>query len=408
MVPWKECRLGDVVNLKRGYDLPHNLRTPGPFPVVSSSGITDKHSEAKVKGPGVVTGRYGTLGQVFFIESDYWPLNTSLYVQDFKGNDPRFISYFLGALNFRSQNAAGAVPGVNRNHLHTIKVRVPPLPIQQRIASILSTYDDLIENNQRRIKNLEEIARALYREWFVHFRFPGYKSVPKVPSSLGEIPLGWEVKKLEDLITNHIGGGWGKDVPDEYHNEPAWVIRGTDIPEVRYSQLGGVPYRIHTTSNLRSRRLNAGDIVFEVSGGSKGQPVGRTLLISPGLLTSLGGDVICASFCKRIQPDIDRYGSELLYLSFLEGYESGEIEQYQVQSTGISNFKWTEYLANTNRVVPPNSLQLKFHNHVTPLFTQIATLGCKMYNLRRTRDILLPRLLSEQIPLTTKENIDYA
>ena len=400
MAGWKECLLGDVVNLKRGYDLPHSARSPGPFPVVSSSGITDHHSEAKVKGPGVVTGRYGTLGQVFFVESDYWPLNTSLYVQDFKGNDRRFISYFLGTLNFGSQNAAGAVPGVNRNHLHAIEVRVPPLPVQQRIAGILSAYDELIENSQRRIKILEAMARALYREWFVHFRFPGHENHPRVASPLGEIPQGWEVKKLGEIISAHIGGGWGKDVPDEDHTEPAWVIRGTDIPEARYSQVGGIPHRIHTVSNLRSRRLVAGDIVFEVSGGSKGQPVGRALLITPELLAGLCGDVICASFCKRIQPDISGYGSELLYLSFIEGYESGEIEQYQVQSTGISNFKWTEYIANTDRVVPPDAFRSEFRGHVAPLFTQVATLGRKIQNLRRTRDLLLPRLLSGQIDVS--------
>ena len=324
--------------------------------------------------------------------------------------DVRFIKYYLEILKLRMQNVShGATQdNLSLDKLLSFDFIVPPLPIQQQIAGILSAYDELIENCQRRIKILEAMARALYREWFVHFRFPGYESVPCVPSSLGEIPQGWEVKKLGELISIHIGGGWGKDVPDEDHNKPAWVIRGTDIPEVRYSQVGGVPYRIHTTSNLSSRRLHAGDIVFEVSGGSKGQPVGRTLLISPELLTSLGGDVICASFCKRIQPDINRYGSELLYLSFLEGYESGEIEQYQVQSTGISNFKWTEYLANTNRVVPPSTLQSEFHGHVAPLFTQIATLGLKIYNLRHTRDLLLPRLLSGQIPLTTKESIDYA
>ncbi|MBP8788092.1 MAG: restriction endonuclease subunit S [Azonexus sp.] len=173
------------MNLKRGYDLPHGSRSTGVFPVVSSSGVTDHHSEAKVKGPGVVTGRYGTLGQVFYIESDFWPLNTSLYVQDFKGNDPRFISYFLGTLNLGSQNAAGAVPGVNRNHLHAMDVRVPPLPVQQRIAGILSAYDELIENSHRRIRILEAMARALYREWFVHFRFPGHDA-PSSPTLLPE------------------------------------------------------------------------------------------------------------------------------------------------------------------------------------------------------------------------------
>jgi type I restriction enzyme S subunit len=206
-------------------------------------------------------------------------------------------------------------------------------------------------------------------------------------------------------MTGHIGGGWGKESPEADHTQPAWVIRGTDIPEARYSQVPGVPHRFHTASNLRSRKLVAGEIVFEVSGGSKGQPVGRALLLTRELLSTLDGDVICASFCKRIQPDVEGYGSEMLYLSFLEGYESGEIEQYQVQSTGISNFKWTEYIANTERVVPPGALRVQFRDNVAPLFTQVATLGLKIQNLRRTRDLLLPRLLSGQIQI---DAVDHA
>jgi type I restriction enzyme S subunit len=317
---------------------------------------------------------------------------------------PAFLYHFVRSPSFHSQvnglRSGVAQPQLPIRDMRQIRLPLPPLPVQQLIAGILSTYDELIENSQQRIKILEAMARALYREWFVHFRFPDNENLPRVASTLGEIPQGWEVKKLGEIISAHIGGGWGKETPDQEHTEPAWVIRGTDIPEARYSQIAGVPHRVHTASNLRSRRLTAGDIVFEVSGGSKGQPVGRTLLITSELLTSLGGDVICASFCKRIQPDLDGYGSELLYLSFLEGYESGEIEQYQVQSTGISNFKWTEYIANTDRVVPPAALRKQFREHVAPLFTQVAMLGRKIQNLRRTRDLLLPRLLSGQaLPL---------
>jgi type I restriction enzyme, S subunit len=97
---WRETTLGDVIELKRGYDLPQQRRSPGPIPVVSSSGVTDYHREAMVRGPGVVTGRYGTLGEVFYIDQDFWPLNTTLYVRDFKGSDPKFIGYFLCSLNF--------------------------------------------------------------------------------------------------------------------------------------------------------------------------------------------------------------------------------------------------------------------------------------------------------------------
>ena len=112
---WRDCTLSDVITLKRGHDLPEKKRVAGPVPVVSSSGITGCHDEAKVGPPGVVTGRYGTIGEVFFIEEPYWPLNTALYVIDFKGNDPRFVAYLLRNTlrNYKTEKAA--VPGVNRN-----------------------------------------------------------------------------------------------------------------------------------------------------------------------------------------------------------------------------------------------------------------------------------------------------
>jgi type I restriction enzyme S subunit len=128
-VSWQSCRLGDVVTLKRGHDLPDSKRQDGDVPVVSSSGVTGRHSEAKAKAPGVVTGRYGTLGEVFYIEEDYWPLNTALYVTDFKSNYPRFVAYFLQNVLRNYQSDKAAVPGVNRNVLHELKVRCPDTKI---------------------------------------------------------------------------------------------------------------------------------------------------------------------------------------------------------------------------------------------------------------------------------------
>jgi len=117
---WRSCRLGDVLTLKRGHDLPEHSRQDGDVPVVSSSGITGRHKEAKAAAPGVVTGRYGTIGEVFYLEEDYWPLNTALYVIDFKGNDPRFSAYFLRNILRGYQSEKAAVPGVDRNVLHEI------------------------------------------------------------------------------------------------------------------------------------------------------------------------------------------------------------------------------------------------------------------------------------------------
>ena len=143
---WQEASLGEVIELKRGYDLPQRKRIPGSVPLISSSGVTYYHTEAKVRGPGVVTGRYGTLGEVFFVPSDFWPLNTTLYVCDFKGNDPRFISYFLRGLDFSAYSDKAAVPGLNRNHLHQTAVRYPADITEQRaIAHVLGTLDDKIE-----------------------------------------------------------------------------------------------------------------------------------------------------------------------------------------------------------------------------------------------------------------------
>jgi type I restriction enzyme S subunit len=197
MKDWASCTLGDALTLQRGYDLPERDRVLGAIPIVSSSGITGFHNIAMAKAPGVVTGRYGTLGEVFYITTDYWPLNTSLYVKNFKGNLPKYISFLLKIYLNANQNAAGAVPGVNRNHLHQIKITLPPLPTQRKIAAILSAYDDLIENNNRRIAILEKMAEELYREWFVRLRFPGHEGVKIVKG----VPEGWEVRKIGDLVT---------------------------------------------------------------------------------------------------------------------------------------------------------------------------------------------------------------
>lgn len=166
---WKEVSLGEVIELKRGYDLPKGKRIPGHIPIVSSSGVSDFHAEAMVKGPGVVTGRYGTIGEVFYVNEDYWPLNTTLYVRDFKGNDPRFISYFLKTLDFQTYSDKGAVPGINRNHLHLARVRIPRVSTQRSIARILGCIDSKIDLNRCINQTLEAMAQAIFKSWFVDF-----------------------------------------------------------------------------------------------------------------------------------------------------------------------------------------------------------------------------------------------
>ncbi|HNB54872.1 MAG TPA: restriction endonuclease subunit S, partial [Anaerolineales bacterium] len=122
---WNSGTLGDFFTLQRGYDLPQRERHDGTIPVISSAGVFAYHNEAKAIAPGVVTGRYGSIGKIHYIEEDYWPLNTTLFVKDFKGNDPLFISYLLTRINFDDFNDKTSVPGINRNHIHSIKAAIP-------------------------------------------------------------------------------------------------------------------------------------------------------------------------------------------------------------------------------------------------------------------------------------------
>ena len=212
MSEWKETTLGDVINLKRGYDLPESQRLEGSIPIYSSSGISGFHNSCKSLSPGVITGRYGTIGKVFISNTPFWPLNTTLYVQDFKGNDEVFIYYFLNKIDWTKFNDKSAVPGVNRNDLHQEDVLLPPLAEQKKIANILSCLDAKIDNLRRQNETLEEIARSIFKHWFIDFEFPNADGKPykssggaMVRSDLGDIPEGWQVGNIKNIMTLNYG-----------------------------------------------------------------------------------------------------------------------------------------------------------------------------------------------------------
>ena len=154
MTSWHMGELGEFITLKRGYDLPQQKRKAGCVPIFSSSGISGTNDTAMVKAPGVITGRYGTIGRVFWANEDFWPLNTTLYVEDFHGNYPLFVYYFLKTLEWEKFTSASAVPGINRNTVHKEIVCLPDIASQRRIALLLKTVDDKIEVNEKINDNL--------------------------------------------------------------------------------------------------------------------------------------------------------------------------------------------------------------------------------------------------------------
>jgi type I restriction enzyme, S subunit len=315
---------------------------------------------------------------------------------------PIFLSYcFLTDSHQKwmmNQCSHGAtMASLNQAIVCRIPLRFPHIKTQSTISGLLSAYDDLIENNARRIAVLEEMALMIYREWFVKFRFPRFEKVKSVQSEMGSIPDGWKVLRIGDVLQFHIGGGWGEEKTEGTYTLPAFVIRGTDIPSARMGNLESCPLRYHRESNLESRRLRDGDIVFEVSGGSKGQPVGRALLINKRITSTFSEDVICASFCKLLRPDSSKISAVQLYLYLLEAYTNGMIEKYQVQSTGITNFKFAFFLEDAKVVVPSEEVRIEFERFSSPFMDSIAVLGRKNAVLRQTRDLLLPKLVSGEI-----------
>ena len=374
---WRETTLGDVITLKRGYDLPQRQRVHGPVPVVSSSGITDHHRESRVSGPGVVTGRYGTLGSVFFIQDDFWPLNTALYVQDFKGNDPRFITYFLRSLDFSACSDKAAVPGLNRNHLHEEPARVPVSIDEQRaIAHILGTLDDKIELNRRMNATLETMARALFRSWFVDFdpvraKMEGRDAaLPKdiadmfpsrmVNSELGEIPVGWEVSPLGDLLDLAYGSAL-KAHSRQHGNGPV------------YGSSGRVGW--HDTSLVRG----PGIVV-----GRKG---------NPGTVTWVPTDFFPIDTTFYVVPKDYSFTWHFLFFAL-------KVQDLPAIATDSVVPGLNRNLAYTNKqIVPPSQIVKHFDEYVGPVFTRSCQLGAESLSLVLLRDTLLPRLISGDLRL---------
>ena len=372
---WETIQLGEFLTLKRGYDLPSSKRKEGTVPIVSSSGVTGYHNVAKIEGPGVATGRYGTLGEVFFINEDYWPLNTALYVQDFKGNNPRFTAYFLKSILTSTSSDKAAVPGVNRNDLHARRVRVTrDLSQQTEIASILSAYDDLITNNRRRIQLLEQAARLLYKEWFARLRFPGHEHV-KVRDG---VPEGWERKTAFEVM-DVLSGGTPKTIVSGY-----W---GGDIPFFTPKDATDCLYTFSTERTLTedglrkcSSRLYPKDTVFITARGTVGK------------LTLAQTDMAVNQTCYALfaHPPLNQH---FLYCALFEG-----VEQFRSRAVGAvfdaiirDTFKQIPFL------VPHQAAIRMFSKHVTPMIRQIDALSHESRKLAQARALLLPRLMNGEM-----------
>jgi type I restriction enzyme, S subunit len=301
---------------------------------------------------------------------------------DLRDYDPKFLNYALLDEDSQSQMklfAAGAAqPKLGLYKIEEIKVPNPPLRLQRKIATILSAYDDLIENNTRRIKILEEMAQALYREWFVNFRFPGHEKARMVDSPLGMIPVGWEAVTIRD-ISSYINRG----ISPKYDDESKSIVINQKC--IRDGKINLELARKHLSKVPKDKFVQHGDVLINSTGVGT---LGRVGQVYEEL-----SDFTVDSHVSIVRPGnkvtIDYFGLNLIY-------QQDHFESLGTGSTGQTEIN-RESIASTDFLLPPNSLQLQFTNYVEPMRICMIGMHNKNTNLRRTRDLLLPKLISGEL-----------
>ena len=369
--------LGDVVRFGNGKAIKPG--GDGRYPVYGSNGIIGGSEEFRHEN-GVIIGRVGAYcGAVLYCSDKFWASDNTLVAYPANAQvDTKFLYYLLADAKLSRYAGGAAQPLVTQTVLKQVEVNVPPLPAQQRIASILSAYDELIENNQRRIKILEAMARGLYREWFVHFRFPGYENHPRVASALGEIPEGWEVVAFTDLADVLSGGTPKTDIPEYWSGEiPFFTPK--DAPSCFYVE----DAERHITALGLSKCASAlypPDTVFITARGT----VGKVAMPSVPMAMSQS--------CYALR---GKHGCTQRFLFLMT------IQQVDYLKTNTGGATFDTIVVDTFRRMkvakPPLDMIASFTRMVDALVEQVNVLQRQVRNLRLTRDVLLPRLLSGQI-----------
>ncbi len=380
MAVWQEKRLGDIFSLKYGKS--SDKMIPGSeYKVFSSSGLFGL-ANSKLADKGIIVGRKGSVGSVFFSRNPFYCIDTTFYIDNTNNENMLFIYYYLKNMKLNLYNSDAAVPGLNKHHLERCYCIIPDLVTQEKIADILSTYDDLIENNNRRIEILEQMAQEIYKEWFVRFRFPGHEKVKFVNG----LPEGWEVVKLGDFV--NIKGGkrlpTGKDFCIEQTEHP--YIRIRDISKYKFIPLTeNMMYIDNATFNILNRfTVKKGDLLISIVG-------------TIGLVACVGSTLNGANLtenCVNIT-EVRHFTKSYLYHYLKSSQGQGELYSGIV---GVSQPKLPIYNIKKFKLLKPSQkLIIDFTNLVADIDSKMNNLLEQNQNLIKQRDLLLPRLMSGKL-----------
>jgi type I restriction enzyme, S subunit len=377
-------------------DFPDSKRINTTQKTITQLGLEKSNTKLLNSGDIILSAR-GTVGKLVVCGRPM-AFNQSCYALRTKDNtilDQDFLFYMTNTIVHQFQKLAvgGVFDTIIKSTIEKIHFTLKPISTQRKIASTLSAYDDLIENNLKRIKLLEESARLIYEEWFVRFTINDLRLT--IDNETG-MPEGWGKFVLKELVEYTVGGGWGKEVPDENYKEKAYVIRGTDIPEISKGNFSILPLRYHTESNLKSRLLQDKDIVFEISNGQINN-LGRSFLYSERIGQALKEKVICASFCRLLRFNEKKFASIVYqHLNYIQNNDSMRIYK-SPSAAGINNFRFKAMLEDERIVLPIDEKYSFLYNLFSSIEDKIDNLILQINLLKEARDILLPRLMNGTI-----------
>jgi type I restriction enzyme S subunit len=393
---WTKSTIGAQATLQRGIDITKAAQRPGTVPVISSGGIASYHDTAAVSGPGVILGRKGVVGSVYYIDEDYWPHDTALWVKDFHGNHPRFVYYFFKWLTptITQMDVGSANPTLNRNHVHPIEVNWPPIPEQKRIAHILGTLDDKIELNRRMNATLEAMARALFQSWFVDFDPVRAKAAGKTPAGMDKATVALFPSKFEDSASGKIPNGWKMStVADEFE-----LTMGQSPPGSTYNEVGeGMPFyqgrtdfgfrfptrRVYCTAP--TRLANPGDTLVSVRA-----PVGDLNIAEDRCAIGRG---VAAVRHRSGSRSLTYYAMQ----TFRERFNHFEGEGTVFGSINRKDFE------KLSLVAPPVEIAERFDRIASRIDDAVENNEKQSRTLGTLRDTLLPKLLSGGLSIADAE-----
>ena len=371
-------KLGEILELQRGYDLPSSQMKKGDILVAGSNGVIGYHNEARSNHPCITVGRSGSVGKVHYYEQATWAHNTALFVKDFKGNDPKYLYYFLKNLHLDKMFDKGSsvVPSLDRKVVHSLNVPChKDIDCQKRIAAILSKIDRKIELNCAINQNLEAMAKQLYDYWFVQFDFPNEEGKP-YKSSGGEmvwneklkrkIPNEWDNCKLKDFINLFDS----KRIP----------LSSKD----REERKGNYPYYGATgIMDYVNEYIFDGDYILLAEDGSTSDSKGFPIV------QYIWGKNWVNNHAHIILPKNEQY--LMFTYQMLRSIPAKQIETGSIQKK-ISQENLCEY----NMVLPNSILIEKYESIISPLWEKRKLCIEEINALIKQRDELLPLLMNGQ------------